>query len=154
MITRGSIELLGLVLILMVGCAPGVDSGATSTPPSSADSAATAQAFLRAWETQDSTQMTALLTADAQEALAFGGGTAAWLAKRSTLYGPPLPGRGRVTPGSVAGDIASAEVAAVFACPRCQTPPPTWAPAPSYVSTVQLTLQRQPDGHWLITYFR
>ena len=154
MITRCSTGLLAVGLALMVGCAPGVDSGATPTPPASADPAATAKAFLHAWETQDSTQMTALLTADAQEALAFGGGTTAWLARRNALYGPPLPGQGRVTPGSVAGDTAGAEVAAVFACPRCQTPPPTWAPALSYVSTVQLTLQRQPDGRWLITFFK
>ncbi len=153
MITRCSSGLLALALLVLAGCGLGAGGVATLPPPVTGP-VVTAQAFLHAWETQDSTQLTTLLTPDAQAALAFGGGTATWLSQRRALYGPPLLGQGRVTPGNVAGDTAGAEVATVFACPRCQTPPPTWAPAPRYVSTVPLTLQRQPDGRWLITTFK
>lgn len=154
MITRSSMGLLALALVLLTGCALSADGAVSPTPSASDGPAATAHAFLGAWEAQDSGQLEALLTPDAQYVLAWGGGATAWLTQRSALYGPPLSGRGRVTPGTVVGDTAQMVVAAVFACARCQTPPPTWAPSPSYVSTVQLTLQWQPDGRWLITYFK
>jgi hypothetical protein len=146
-------ELLAVALVLLTGCAVGAGGSVTPTPPSDGP-VATAQAFLHAWEAQDSKQLEVLLTPDARDVLAWGGGAVAWLTTRSALYGPPLTGHGRVTPAAVVGDTARMTVAAVFACARCRTPPPTWAPAPSYVSTVQLTLQRQPDGRWLITYFQ
>jgi hypothetical protein len=132
----------GVLGICLWGCGAPASQQHGLTPD------ATAASFLARWAAQDSAGLAALLTSDGQQALGPGG-AADWISRHSRLYGPPRA-QGQITTVQAGGDTAQVDVNAVFACAACRTPPPTWAPAGTYVETVHLTLQRGGDGVWRI----
>lgn len=161
--------LLGLLSLLLTAC----DSGGTGTTSSTAtnplDAASisgpgisaldTANAYLAAWEDQDGAAIDALLTGDARAFWAMGGGPSKWLADKAARKGTPIKGQGRalrISDGTGAGATAQADVAVVYDCKNVTCPPggvlPEWVPSGGRVEADRLTLQRQADGRWLITY--
>lgn len=148
--------LILLVLLAVAISACGGDSGPSKQPGSTATD--TAKAYITAWEANDSAAIDALLTPDAKSFWAMGGGPARWLAGKAESRGAPIPGKGRVVRLTESGGTAQADVAVVYDCklPKGGTCPqdelPDWAPLGSGLSADHLTLQKQQDGKWLLSY--
>jgi hypothetical protein len=103
--------------------------------------------------------MDALLTDDARAFWAMGGGPSKWLADKAARKGTPIQGLGRalrVSDGNGAGATAQADVAVAYDCKNVTCPSggvtPEWVPSGGRVEADSLTLQKQADGKWLITY--
>jgi hypothetical protein len=92
----------------------------------------------------------------------MGGGPGKWLADKARSKGSILEEYGRVLSLHEAGGTAQADVAVVYDCkatksngsncPQSEDKVLDWIPAGSSVSADHLTLQRQQDGKWLISY--
>ncbi|MDQ3705130.1 MAG: nuclear transport factor 2 family protein [Chloroflexota bacterium] len=120
----------------------------------------TANAYIAAWEANDAGAIDALLTPDAQSFWAMGGGPGKWLADKARSKGSILAGNGRVLSLQETEGTAQADVAVVYDCtsttgsncPQSEDSLFDWIPAGASVSADHLTLQRQQDGKWLISY--
>ncbi len=167
------VALLGLLSLMLTACDSGGGSttGSTSTsngsdgrgtgrgvgPGTSASD--TANAYIAAWEEQDGAAIDALLTDEARAFWAMGGGPSKWLADKATRLGAPGKGQGRILRlmgGSGSAATAQADVAVVYDCRNANCPSrgfsPDWVPQGQWADADSLTLQKQADGKWLITY--
>ncbi|HEY0068834.1 MAG TPA: hypothetical protein VGE04_02580, partial [Chloroflexia bacterium] len=159
------VALLGLLSLVLSAC----DSGGGSTPGSTSTSNSsvgpgtsasdTANAYIAAWEDQDGAAIDALLTDEARAFWAMGGGPSKWLADKATRLGAPVEGQGRVLRlmgGSGDAATAQADVAVVYDCKDANCPSGSfslaWVPEGQWADADSLTLQKQADGKWLITY--
>jgi hypothetical protein len=134
----------------------GGDSGPSKQAGGSATD--TAKAYIAAWEANDSASIDALLTPDAKSSWAMVGGPARWLSGKAESRGAPIPGKGMILRLTESGGTAQADVGVAYDCKNLkgstcpQDELPDWAPPGSSVSADHLTLQRQADNRWLITY--
>ncbi|MDQ3703941.1 MAG: hypothetical protein M3437_01745 [Chloroflexota bacterium] len=119
----------------------------------------TSNAYIVAWEDQDGAAIDALLTDDARGFWAMGGGPSQWLADKATRFGAPVKGQGRVlrlTGGSGDAATAQTDVAVVYDCRNANCPTGTfsldWVLRGRWADADSLTLRKQADGKWLITY--
>lgn len=167
--------LLGLLSLVLTACdlGGGGTTGSTSTSTSTSSSSRgagqnrgpgssatdTAHAYIAAWEDQDGAAIDALLTDDARAFWAMGGGPSQWLAEKATRKGAPIKGQGRllrISDGNGVGATAHADVAVAYDCKGVTCPSgsilPDWVPGGGQVEADSLTLQKQADGIWLITY--
>jgi hypothetical protein len=135
----------------------GPGTGSSSGPGTTATD--TANAYIDAWENQDGAAIDALLTDDARAFWAMGGGPSKWLADKAARKGTPIQGLGRalrVSDGNGAAATAQADVAVAYDCKTVTCPSggvtPEWVPSGGRVEADSLTLQKQADGKWLITY--
>jgi hypothetical protein len=153
-------QLVAALTMLCALCIAVSACGGDSGPSKQAGSSATdtAKAYVAAWEASDSASIDALLTPDAKSSWAMVGGPARWLSGKAEPRGAPMPGKGRILKLTESGGTAQADVGVVYDCKNLkgstcpQDELPDWAPPGSSVSADHLTLQRQADNRWLITY--
>jgi hypothetical protein len=165
------LALVAGIMLLSTGCdsgapnssgQPGESSkttGANRSKQPGSSATDTSNAYIAAWEDQDGAAIDALLTEEARAFWAMGGGPSKWLADKATRLGAPVEGQSRVlrlTGGSGDAATAQADVAVVYDCMSANCPTrslsPDWVPQGQWADADSLTLQKQADGKWLITY--
>lgn len=144
------------MVALLVGIVGLTACGGPSTDPGST-AQDTAKAFIASWEANDGARMEQLMKSDILQVWALGGGSSKWLTEKTTAYGAPVKDKGRVLDLKETGNTAQATIAVVYDCKAATCKPaaglPDWVPAGNTVATLDLDLQKQTDGKWLVGNF-
>ncbi|MDQ2808374.1 MAG: hypothetical protein M3Z04_15885 [Chloroflexota bacterium] len=141
-------------LLLLAGALTACGGPSTDPGGSAQD---TAKAFIATWEAGDGARMEKLITPSGLQLWALGGGSGSWLTGKTKYYGTVVKDKGQVLKLDEKDNLAQADVAVLYDCKSSDCHPalglPAWVPAGNTLSTQHLTLEKQPDGKWLISYF-